>query len=65
MTPGPEFEFEELERQEREARLRLAAARERNKLDEGEASHEQPEIIRKLEAEWQHALERLRQARKA
>ena len=63
MAMGSEFEFEEIERQEREARQRLEAAREQNKMDEGEAPHQQPELIRKLEAEWKQALERLHRAR--
>jgi hypothetical protein len=65
VTTGPEFEFEEIERQEREARLRLEAAREQKKMDEGEAQHERPELIRKLEEEWEQAVERLRRLRES
>jgi hypothetical protein len=70
MTPGAgefeagtEFELEEIARQERDARLALAAARERNKMDDGEAPHES--LISKLEAEWKEAVERLERARKS
>lgn len=52
-------------RQEEAARARLAEARERQKIDEGDAPHEHAELIRKLEAEWKHALERLERHRKA
>lgn len=62
MTAGAEWEFEEIARQERDAREALEAARERNLMDEGEASHES--LISKLEAEWKAAVERLERARK-
>jgi hypothetical protein len=52
-----------MERDEQNARLALEAAKERNKMDDGEASHEHHELIHKLEADWKHALERLHHAR--
>jgi hypothetical protein len=52
-----------LENDEQQARLALEAAKERNRMDEGEAPHEHHELIHKLEADWKHALERLHLAR--
>jgi hypothetical protein len=60
------YEADELirvEREERDARLALEAAKERNRMDDGEAPHEHHELIHKLEADWKHALERLHRAR--
>jgi hypothetical protein len=60
------YEADELirvEREERDARLALEAAKERNRMDDGEAPHEHHELIHKLEAEWKQALERLHHVR--
>jgi hypothetical protein len=54
---------EQLEREEEAARQRLAAAREAQVMDEGEAPSADHALIQKLEAEWKHALERLHLAR--
>jgi hypothetical protein len=56
-------EFEAIEREEREARLRLDEARERAMLNEGEAPTEHHELLRALEADWKHAVERLHRIR--
>jgi hypothetical protein len=56
-------EFEAIEREEREARLRLDEARGRAMLNEGEAPTEHQEILRTLEGEWKHAVERLHRIR--
>jgi hypothetical protein len=56
-------EFEAIEREEREARLRLDEARERAMLNEGEAPTEHHELLRTLEADWKHAVERLHRIR--
>lgn len=53
----------QIEREEQEARVRLAAAREKQLMDEGEAPTPHHELIQRLEAEWKHALERLHKAR--
>jgi hypothetical protein len=67
MSPGPQespFELEMLARQEREARGRLDAARARKMDEEGVVPHEHHALIRKLEAEWKQAKERLHRARR-
>jgi hypothetical protein len=56
-------ELEQVEREEREAQLRLAAAREQAMTSEGEVPKEHHDLVRKLEAEWKQALERLERAR--
>ena len=61
-TPNPKL-LEQVERTEREAKLRLAAAREQARMDEGELPAEHHELIRKLEAEWKQARERLHRVR--
>lgn len=58
-------ELELVEREEREARLRLGEARERQLMNEGEAPAEHTELLCRLEADWQRALERLHRARGA
>ena len=65
IVAGQPWELEQIAREEREARERLEAARERNLMNEGEAPHEHHELIRKLEAEWQQAVERLERARRS
>lgn len=55
-------ELQQLEREEEAARLRLAEARERSLMEEGEAPTSDHELVRRLEAEWKHALERLHRA---
>jgi hypothetical protein len=56
-------QLEAIERDELEARLRLAEARDKAEMDEGEAPTADHELIRRLEADWKHALERLHLAR--
>jgi hypothetical protein len=56
-------ELEAIEREEHEARLRLAEARDRTMMNEGEAPTEHQELLRTLEADWKHALERLHRIR--
>jgi vacuolar-type H+-ATPase subunit H len=56
-------QFEQIERDERDARLRLAEARERAKMNEGEAPSEHHALIQKLEDEWHKAREHLEHAR--
>jgi hypothetical protein len=51
-------ELELLEQEEHETAMRLAAARQRVAESE-EPQEKDHEHLRKLEAEWQHALERL------
>ena len=60
-VPPPQL-LEQVEREERESRLRLAAAREEA---QGYAPAEHHKLIHKLEAEWNHALERLHRTRQA
>lgn len=55
--------YEAVEREEREARLRFEEARERARMDEGEAPPEHHELLRTLEEEWNRALERLKKLR--
>ena len=64
MSINPE-ELELVEREEHEARLALAEARDRQRMSEGEVPSEHMELLRRLEADWQHALERLHRAREA
>ncbi len=61
MTSYEPDELVRLEREENEARLRLDAARARNLMDEGEAPTADHALIEKLEEEWKHAVERLKQ----
>ncbi len=56
-------ELEAIEREEREARLRLAEARDGAAMNEGEVPTEHHELLRALEADWKHALERLHRIR--
>jgi hypothetical protein len=56
-------EYIRLEREEQEARSRLEQARDRNELDDGVYEPEHHELIHKLEAEWKHAVERLKGSR--
>jgi hypothetical protein len=56
-------ELEAIVRDEQEARLRLDAARDRAKMDDGEAPTEDHALLQKLEADWKHALERLHRVR--
>jgi hypothetical protein len=53
-----------VEREEQEARLRLDAARAQQLENEGESPTADHELIKRLEADWKHALERLHLARK-
>lgn len=55
--------LEHVAREEHEAQLRLAAARKEAKENEGGPPGEHLELIRKLEAEWKRARERLHLAR--
>ena len=57
------FELEAIEREEREARLRLDEARDRAMMNEGEAPREHKDLLRALEADWKHAVERLHRIR--
>ena len=63
-VPQPR-ELEMVEQEERELRLRLAAAREQARMSEGEAPPEHHELLRRLEAEWKLARERLDRTRRA
>jgi hypothetical protein len=56
-------EFEAIEREEREARLRLDEARDRANMNEGIAPTEDQELLRRLEADWKRAVERLHRIR--
>ncbi len=56
-------ELEMVEREEHAARLRLSEARDRTLMNEGEVPPEHHELIRTLEADWKHALERLHRLR--
>jgi hypothetical protein len=58
-------ELELVEREEHEARLRLGEARERQLMNEARAPAGHTELLRRLEADWQRALERLHRAREA
>jgi hypothetical protein len=53
-----------LEQDEQQTRLALEAAKERNRLDDGEDPGPHHEHIHKLEQEWKQALERLHLARR-
>jgi vacuolar-type H+-ATPase subunit H len=61
-TPNPKV-LEQVAQAEHGAKLRLAAAREQARMDEGEPPAEHHELIRKLEAEWKQARERLHRVR--
>ncbi len=56
-------EFEAIEREEQDARLRLDEARDRARMNDGEATTEDKELLTRLEADWKHALERLHRIR--
>ncbi len=56
-------ELEMVEREEHAARLRLSEARDRTLMADGEVPPEHHELVRKLEADWKHALERLHRTR--
>lgn len=53
-------EYIRLVRDEQEARARLEQVRDRNDEDDGIYEPEHHELIHKLEAEWKHAVERLK-----
>ena len=55
--------LQQAQRAEREAQLRLAAAREQARMDGREPHGEHRELIRKLEARWKQARERLHRVR--
>lgn len=58
-------QIEQLEREELEARLRVEDARKEARTGEGDAPGEHHALIHKLEADWEHARERLHRARQA
>jgi hypothetical protein len=62
MTYEPR-ELEAIEREEQESRLRFEEHRERQRRSEGEAPTEDQDLLRRLEAEWRSALDRLHRAR--
>jgi hypothetical protein len=64
MSINPE-ELELVEREEHAARLRLTEARDQQLMNEEEAPAEHRELLHRLEADWQRALERLHRAREA
>lgn len=58
-------ELELLEKELHDSEARLAAARQSVAESDEEPEEKDHEHIRKLEAEWQHAVERLHHARRA